>query len=182
MGRTSGTVIYHAIALDVQITDYDLRCFKLWLRGIVPHASLKKCPCLSEEDAGLVMKYLREELQIIPENDGDSFEIENIEIESVNKFYEFLQGINYGSEFSYELECGGISDEMAFSIIYYLQEVLEMLPDNIERCHVCGCLYDSDCGGATITKESEWFNHETEKYEKFQESEYGLYCDDCRPD
>ena len=36
-----------------------------------------------------------------------------------------------------------LSSRMAFKIIWYLQEVMGVIPDHYERCITCGCLYDS---------------------------------------
>jgi hypothetical protein len=56
------------------------------------------------------------------------------DVEWVTLFYEFLQNKR-------------LSKKKAFSIIYYLQEHLCVLPDHIEQCNVCGELYDSYAQG-----------------------------------
>ena len=38
----------------------------------------------------------------------------------------------------------------AFSVIWYLQEHLRVLPDNIEMCAVCDTLFDFDCDGHCV--------------------------------
>lgn len=42
-----------------------------------------------------------------------------------------------------------LSPEEAFSVIYYLQEIMHLLPDTYERCKVCGILFDSDYDGGS---------------------------------
>ena len=85
--------------------------------------------------------------------------LENMEIEIVDDFYEFLQG---------KLpDCltmkrhPHLSEQMAFSIIYYLQEVMHIIPDKYERCVTCGRLYDSENEGSSYK---------------------GMHCDYCRKD
>lgn len=86
-------------------------------------------------------------------------ERKKITIEQVNDLYKFMQG---------EVpECltmkrpPHLSETMAFRIIYYLQEIMGILPDTYERCVTCGILYDS--------------NNEGSCYK-------GMHCDYCRKD
>jgi hypothetical protein len=46
-------------------------------------------------------------------------------------------------------------------VIWYLQEVLRVIPDTYEMCDKCGEVYDQDCSGHLGTKQE------------------GTYCDDC---
>lgn len=64
-------------------------------------------------------------------------------LEWINEFYQFLQGdipeeidLHEGSNIK-------LSAEDAFSTIWYLQEHMPVLPDNIEQCGICGDIYDS---------------------------------------
>ena len=66
-------------------------------------------------------------------------------LDKVTEFYDFLKG---------ELPEGigmpnnpKIEEGQAFIIIWYLQEHFRIIPDCIDRCDVCGNLYDSDCSG-----------------------------------
>lgn len=82
--------------------------------------------------------------------------IREFPIEKIEEFYRFLQGElpdNIHMKRSPHL-----SEQMAFRIIYFLQEQTGIFPDHIERCKTCGCLYDSECEGNN------------------------LHCDDCRRD
>jgi hypothetical protein len=65
--------------------------------------------------------------------------------EQVEALYCFLQG---------ELPQGWVmkrnpklSQEMAFRIIYYLQEEMGVIPDIYERCVTCGCIFNSENEG-----------------------------------
>lgn len=64
-----------------------------------------------------------------------------VQIEAVEALYEFLQG-----EVPPELtlrEPPKLSQIAAFGVIYYLQEVMHILPDKFEICAECGDVYDS---------------------------------------
>lgn len=83
------------------------------------------------------------------------------DLEWINELYEFLQGgevpgISIGRGYKPKM-----SDKKANTIIWYLQEHLRILPDNIERCDNCGELYDSNCSGI------------------YWESKGKNYCDGC---
>ncbi len=43
-----------------------------------------------------------------------------------------------------------LSSEQAFSIIYYLQEELHLMPNHYDLCRVCHHLYDSQVGGLLV--------------------------------
>lgn len=105
-----------------------------------------------------------------------NFNMEDIPFEKINEFYLWLQGKGCPEGFSFE-EKMSLTDKQAFGVIYYLQECLELMPDNIERCIACGDLFDFYEEGTSIDNESE-----TKDGKPFPESMYGLYCDTCRPD
>lgn len=67
------------------------------------------------------------------------------DLQWIEEFYEFLKG-----ELPEEMEMKNrpkLSGKTAFNIIWYLQEHFSILPDHIERCDICGTLYDSDNSG-----------------------------------
>lgn len=69
------------------------------------------------------------------------------DLEWINEFYAFLQGENPdGIETArgYRVK---LSQNKAFAIIWYLQEHFPIFPDQIERCCICGDLYDSYASG-----------------------------------
>jgi len=75
-----------------------------------------------------------------------TIKLEDITEDQIEQLYEFLQGkVPDGLT----MKCPPkLSKQMAFKIIYYLQEELEVLPDNYERCLSCGCIYDADQEGS----------------------------------
>ena len=86
--------------------------------------------------------------------------------DKVSQLYKYLTG-----EFRPKL-----SQNKAFGLIYYLQETIHCLPDHIERCDVCGELYDSWAEGYYLDEQYE-LNGKTlpKKY-------WGSYCsDECAP-
>lgn len=68
-----------------------------------------------------------------------------VTIEEVEQFYNFLQG-EVPPQF-YMKRPPHLSETMAFRIIYYLQEIMHVIPDKFERCVTCGCIYDSENEG-----------------------------------
>ena len=108
--------------------------------------------------------------------------LDDISIEQVQEFYEWLQGENCPEQLHFEKKLN-LSEEQAFSIIYFLQEHLKILPDNYERCCKCGCIYDSYVEGTNISEETTIVTENLEEVDaNFPEEMYGLYCEDCRPD
>ena len=71
---------------------------------------------------------------------------ESMEIETVDALYDFLQG--EVPECLIMKRPPHLSEQMAFRIIYYLQEVMHVIPDKYERCVTCGELYDSEAEGS----------------------------------
>lgn len=70
------------------------------------------------------------------------------DIEKVIEFYRFLTGEEIPGNISMVRgHAPKMSENKAFSIIWYLQEHLSILPDNIERCNSCGGLYDTNSEG-----------------------------------
>lgn len=110
-----------------------------------------------------------------------SIEISDITLERVQDFYSWLQGKRCpdGMEFTHLLR---LTPEEAFCVIYYLQEELEILPDNYEMCRECKNIYDSYDEGTYINEDSTVFEDGEEIAGDFPKEKYGSYCDGCRPD
>ena len=55
-----------------------------------------------------------------------------------------------------------LSREAAFSVIWFLQEHLLVLPDNFEQCHVCLEVFDAHCEGHCVdgTDNVDWWQEE----------------------
>ncbi|MDR1902068.1 MAG: hypothetical protein LBQ88_07305 [Treponema sp.] len=82
-------------------------------------------------------------------------------IENVSELYNYLQGKQRPSGFGEGLLMPQLSEDMAWEIIYVLQEGLRIIPDHIERCDNCGTLYNTDSGG------------------RYSELEGKCYCECC---
>ena len=70
-----------------------------------------------------------------------------------------------------------LSANKAWSLIWFLQEVTRCLPDYIERCDVCGGLYDSEQEGYFLDDQYKdaWGRTLMRRY-------WGFYCsDECAP-
>lgn len=80
-----------------------------------------------------------------PSNNCDEGNMSDLEL--VEELYDFLTGECPDCIHLARGHQPKLSQKKAFAIIWYLQEHLRVLPDNIERCDNCGNLYDSHCGG-----------------------------------
>lgn len=84
------------------------------------------------------------EIKLLKNNDKR----EDTDLEKINEFYRFLTGEKMPETISL---CRGhapkMSEKKAFAIIWYLQEHLSIFPDTIEKCSVCGELYDTGSEG-----------------------------------
>lgn len=65
---------------------------------------------------------------------------EYVAIEQVEEFYRFLQG---KTPKGISCKAPQLSERMAFSIIWFLQERMRIIPDVFERCSTCGEIFDS---------------------------------------
>jgi len=71
-------------------------------------------------------------------------------LEKIQEFFLYLTGENiHESCFSPKL-----NPDDAFAIIWFLQEVTGIIPDNLEKCDVCHKIYDSDSQGSFFEEES----------------------------
>ena len=75
--------------------------------------------------------------------------MKKISIEQVEELYQFLQG-----EIPKGIICKSphLSQRKAFTIIWFLQEHLRIIPDVFERCVRCGELFDSSREGGQRNK------------------------------
>jgi len=70
---------------------------------------------------------------------------EAISLEQVEELYRFLQG--EVPDGIYYCKAPRLSERKAFTVIWFLQERLRIIPDQYERCCSCGTLYDTRCSG-----------------------------------
>lgn len=109
-------------------------------------------------------------------------DIKSIEQEAVEMFFDFLQGLDCPERLTIKHQ-PHLTAEEAFSVIYYLQEIMEILPDNYEMCRECGSIYDADWEGAAISEDTTVINEDGEEVPgNFTADQHGTYCDCCRPD
>lgn len=69
------------------------------------------------------------------------------DLEWIEEFYKFLQG-----EIPEGMVLGRghkvkLSPDKAYMVIWYLQEHFSLLPDHIEKCYNCDCLFDTNVEG-----------------------------------
>jgi hypothetical protein len=69
------------------------------------------------------------------------------DLEWIKEFYDFLQGENPEGIQTRKHNSPKMTPKKAFTIIWYLQEHLRVLPDHIEKCSCCNDLYDSNSEG-----------------------------------
>ena len=102
----------------------------------------------------------------------------------VQQLYDFLQGKYHPTNINPD-NAPKLTADQSWHVIYCLQEHFGILDDRFERCRGCEEIYDSHNGGTLIDCDSRYivvdedFN---EVEEGWDESEYGNYCEDCRPD
>ena len=82
---------------------------------------------------------MENEINLLKNND----ERKLTDIEWINEFYDFLQGFEPHGMILPRGHKPKMSAKKAFSIIWYLQEQFPILPDRIEKCSNCDCLYDT---------------------------------------
>ena len=92
----------------------------------------------------------------------------------LNVLYDYLQGQKLPD--GVHCKMPKLSPNMAFNVIWFLQEIMHCLPDNIEQCKSCKDLFDTDSEGYTLDDQYE-LNNKTlpKKY-------WGHWCNECVPD
>lgn len=110
---------------------------------------------------------MKNEIVLLKNNDKK----ELTDLEWIEEFYEFMQGevpegitLGKGSKIN-------ISKKKAFTIIWYLQEHMPVLPDRIDQCDKCGDLYDSYSSGYYSEKQGKHFCSYCDTYHN-QETDY----------
>ena len=67
-----------------------------------------------------------------------------------------------------------------------MQDYFGIFDDRFERCRECGDIYDSYEEGTVIDEDTEPIEIVDmlgqKQIHNFAESEYGTYCEECRPD
>jgi len=98
-----------------------------WGKG----SNMDYCICGSVTPVGEVCQYCK---LVVPDS-----------LEKIEMLSDFLQGhIPSGIIMSEPISC---TEKQAADIIWFLQTSLFVLPDNIQKCDVCGSFYDEDSSG-----------------------------------
>lgn len=98
------------------------------------------------------------------------------DLNKVNELYEYLTGGKMPDGVTCKMP--KLSNSVAFDVIWFLQEVTCCLPDNIEQCRECECLFNSDYGGFRLDDQ---YKHKING-RTIGKKYWGNYCDDCVPD
>ncbi|KKN08142.1 hypothetical protein LCGC14_1059540 [marine sediment metagenome] len=95
------------------------------------------------------------------------------QLDKINILYEYLKGEGMPTGVSCLMP--KLKPKKAFSVIWFLQEILHCLPDNIEQCDDCKDLYDTDSEGHILDDQYDLDGKTLPK--KY----WGHWCDNCVP-
>lgn len=77
-----------------------------------------------------------------------------------NELYDYLQNKPLPEDTGIKGQSGiKLNESQSFRVIWFLQEHLRILPDNIEQCDVCNELYDAHKSGLYIEEPYNASNH-----------------------
>ncbi len=85
------------------------------------------------------------------------------DIEQTQELFDFLQGTVPDAYKIATDHVPSLTPDQAWTVVWYIQELHWQLADRIERCNVCGYLYDSEAEGDCLD---------------YGDAPY-LFCDDC---
>lgn len=91
--------------------------------------------------------------------------------DAINELYLFLQGKKLPA--GMVCKTPKLSPNIAFNVIWFLQEHLHILPDTIEQCNCCKELFDSDSEG-----EYGGDDFDVDRKKKYHGKHF---CDNCIP-
>ena len=72
------------------------------------------------------------------------------DLKRVEQLFNFLQGVVPDGYNMPAEDVPHLTADQAWTVIWYLSEQYWQVPDYIQRCDVCGILYDSRCEGAVL--------------------------------
>ncbi len=96
--------------------------------------------------------------------------------DKLDVLYKYLMGIELPEGVCCQMP--RLSANKAFSVIWFLQEIMRCLPDNIEQCDGCKELFDTDSSGIHI--DDQWKH--TRSGRTVGRKHWGRFCDGCYPD
>lgn len=93
-------------------------------------------------------------------------------LDQANKLFEYLKG-----ELPEGIDCftPKLSSKEAFSVVWFIQEIIDCLPDHIEICQHCEELFDTNKEGYSLSEEY------TLDGKPLPEEYRGHWCDSCVP-
>lgn len=127
--------------------------------------------CFGERDEGLCYDCIHN-----PGSQADKKQDKFVsQRDKVDELYKFLKGEKLPE--GTQCKMPKLSASMAFNVIWFLQELSHVLPDNIEQCRACKVLFDADSEGFYL--DDQYINTKTGK--TLAKKYWGHWCDDCVP-
>lgn len=105
-------------------------------------------------------------------SEGETFDCFVSQRDRVDELYSFLLGVKLPE--GTECKMPKLSAKIAFNVIWFLQEHLHILPDNIEQCSICKELCDCNSDGAYGGDKDD-----TDRKAKYHGR---FFCDNCIPE
>jgi len=100
--------------------------------------------------------------------------------DAMDELFSFLKG--EGLPEGMRCKMPKLPPDMAFTVIWFLQEHMSCLSTSIEMCQSCKCLYDSDSEGQHISDEHRLYDDDDNLTDKPVPKKYrGDWCDSCIP-
>jgi len=93
----------------------------------------------------------------------------------IDVFYKYLKGEELPEGVTCKMP--KLKPDIAFSVIWFLQEILHVLPDNIEQCDGCKELFDTDREGYIL--DDQYIDKNTGK--TLAKKHWGHWCEGCVP-
>ena len=167
-----------------------LQEFYAFLKGKVPEGwniKKSKMPKLTPDQAFEVIYYLQEKMYLFkdsfePCHEGKEIEPDNYPVtrEQLQEFHEFLKGkVPEGWNIK-KSKMPKLTPDQAFEVIYYLQEELQVFPDDFELCHACKQIFSRNDGGI-IVDDNDGLEDAIERGYTVSKKDIGhIFCDECR--
>ena len=95
--------------------------------------------------------------------------------DKIDILYKYLMGIELPE--GVRCKMPKLSADKAFTVIWFLQEIMHCLPDNIEQCDGCKQLFDTDSEGIYI--DDQWKYKSNGK--TVGRKHWGHFCEGCYP-
>lgn len=103
---------------------------------------------------------------------------QEITLEQVEQFMNLLTGTWLPENWTPD-NVPKMTPREAFTVVYYMQEFLHVLPDHYEQCNICSEMYDTEWGGFTIDtadEPDEWHIRVGITKKMIAESGGGMVC------